>query len=57
MVDVKPVEPFKTPVTLAQIKADKRFAELPLVRLSRLSVQPVPEDAWKQICKLGGVSA
>jgi predicted RNA-binding protein with PUA-like domain len=57
MVDVKPVEPFKTPVTLAQIKADKRFAELPLVRLSRLSVQPVPEDAWKQICELGGVSA
>ena len=57
MVDVKPVKPFKNAVTLAQVKADKRFAELPLVRLSRLSVQPVPEDAWKQICELGGVSA
>lgn len=55
MVDVKPVKPFKTPVTLAQVKADKRFAELPLVRLSRLSVQPVPEEAWDQICELGGV--
>lgn len=55
MVDVKPVKPLKTPVTLAQVKADKRFADLPLVRLSRLSVQPVPEEAWDQICELGGV--
>jgi predicted RNA-binding protein with PUA-like domain len=55
MVDVKPVKPFKKPVTLAEVKADGRFSELPLVRLSRLSVQPVPDDAWEQICKLGGL--
>jgi predicted RNA-binding protein with PUA-like domain len=55
MVDLKAVKPFKTPVTLSQVKSDGRFSDLPLVRYSRLSVQPVPEDAWKQICELGGV--
>ncbi|MBV8593529.1 MAG: EVE domain-containing protein, partial [Caulobacteraceae bacterium] len=38
MVDVKPVMPVKTPVTLKQIKADKRFADFLLVKNSRLSV-------------------
>lgn len=55
MVDLKAVKPLSTPVTLSEIKADKRFNDLPLVRMSRLSVQPVPEDAWRQICQLGGL--
>lgn len=55
MVDVKPVKPFKTPVTLKQIKADKRFVDLLLVRHSRLSVVPVSPEHWRAICKLGGV--
>lgn len=54
-VDVKAVEPFKTPVTLAQIKADKRFKDMALVKYARLSVQPVSPEHWKTICKLGGV--
>ena len=37
------------PVTLAEIKADKRFADMPLVRIARLSVQPVTDDQWEMI--------
>lgn len=55
MVDVKPVKAVPNPVTLAQIKSDDRFNDLPLVKMSRLSVQPVPDDAWQEICKLGGL--
>ena len=53
-VDVKTVGPMPKPVTLAAIKADKRFADMPLVRLSRLSVSAVSPEHWKEICKLGG---
>jgi predicted RNA-binding protein with PUA-like domain len=55
VVDFKAVEPLKTPVTLAQAKADKKLAEMALVKFSRLSVQPVTADEWKHVCKLGGV--
>ncbi len=55
VVDFKAVEPLKTPVTLAQIKIDKKLSEMALIKYSRLSVQPVTADEWKYICKLGGV--
>ena len=42
-------KPLKTPVTLAQVKADDRFAAWELVRLSRLSVMPVPDDLWAAV--------
>lgn len=48
-VDVKPLKRFKNPVTLAAIKEDQAFAEWELVRISRLSVMPVPADLWKRI--------
>jgi predicted RNA-binding protein with PUA-like domain len=57
VVDTVAVEPLKTPVTLAQIKADKALAEMILVKIGRLSVQPVTAAEWKHICKLGGVKA
>jgi len=57
MVDVKPVMPLKTPVTLAAIKAEPKLAELQLVRQSRLSVSAVDAASWKLICKMGGVPA
>jgi predicted RNA-binding protein with PUA-like domain len=56
-VDMKAVRPLKTPVTLAQLKADPGFAELPLIRQSRLSVMPISPEHWAAICKLGGVKA
>jgi predicted RNA-binding protein with PUA-like domain len=53
--DVIAKHPFKTPVTLATIKGDERFKEMPLVKYARLSVQPVTAKEWAQICKMGGV--
>jgi predicted RNA-binding protein with PUA-like domain len=54
-VDMQAVRALKAPVTLATIKADPRFADLALVRLSRLSVAPVSEAHWREICELGQV--
>lgn len=55
MVDIKAVEPVKTPVTLADVKAEPKLANLALVRQSRLSVVPVARDEWKLLCKMCGV--
>ena len=54
MVDVKALKPLKSPVTLAQIKADAALATIALVRQSRLSVMPIDAAAWAKILKLGG---
>jgi predicted RNA-binding protein with PUA-like domain len=53
MVEVKAVKPFVEPVTLARVKAEPRLEDLTLVRNSRLSVQPVGEEEWALICKMG----
>jgi predicted RNA-binding protein with PUA-like domain len=55
MVDVRAVEPLKRPVTLEEIKADPRFADMALVKLTRLSVQPVTSEHWRAIRALGGL--
>jgi predicted RNA-binding protein with PUA-like domain len=49
VVDVGPVKKLARPVTLAEIKADKSFADFPLVRISRLSVMPVGDAEWTRI--------
>jgi predicted RNA-binding protein with PUA-like domain len=56
-VDVKAVGPVPKPVTLAAIKADGSFADLGLVRFSRLSVVPVSPAHWRALCAMGGVAA
>jgi predicted RNA-binding protein with PUA-like domain len=56
-VTTKADKPFRTPVTLAAVKADKKFKDMALVKYSRLSVQPVTDEEWKAICKMGGVTA
>ena len=53
-VDVTPLKKLKTPVTLASIKADRRFASLPLTRMPRLSVMPVSDDDWRAIVAMAG---
>ena len=55
LVDVKAVKDVPKPVTLAAIKADPAFADMVLVKYSRLSVQPVTPDEWKRICRMGGL--
>jgi predicted RNA-binding protein with PUA-like domain len=55
MVDVKALHPVKSPVTLADIKAEPALANLALVRQSRLSVVPVAPAEWKLLCKMAGI--
>ena len=52
VVDVKPHKKLKKPVSLVDIKADKRFQNMDLVRLGRLSVQTVKDDEWKIIMEM-----
>jgi predicted RNA-binding protein with PUA-like domain len=54
VVDLKPHKRLKKPVSLQQIKSDKRLANMALVRLGRLSVQPVADAEWKVIMELAG---
>jgi len=56
-VDVKATEPMTTPVTLAQVKVTAQLKNMALIKLSRLSVQPVTDAEWKAVCKMGGVKA
>ena len=53
-VDIRPVRKLKKPVPLTVLKADKRFADMDLVRLGRLSVQTVKSAEWELIIKLAG---
>ncbi len=54
-VDVKTKKSLKNPVTLKQIKKEKRLSHLGLVRQSRLSVMPIDKISWDLICKLGDI--
>jgi predicted RNA-binding protein with PUA-like domain len=47
------VRAFSQPVTLDQLKADKKFSELLLLRQSRLSVMPIPANLFSTIVRLG----
>jgi predicted RNA-binding protein with PUA-like domain len=49
VVELAAGKALKRPVTLKEIKADKRFATMPLVRIARLSVQPVTDEQWEMI--------
>jgi predicted RNA-binding protein with PUA-like domain len=51
-VRVEPVRPLARPVTLAEIKAEPRLAEMELIRQSRLSVAPVREAEWQAVLEL-----
>lgn len=57
MVDVEAVKPVERPVTLAEIKAEPRLADLALVRQSRLSVVPVSDEHWRLICSMAETEA
>jgi predicted RNA-binding protein with PUA-like domain len=55
MVDVRYLEPLPRPVTLEQIKANPLLASMPLVKRSRLSIQPVTAEEWRIILTMGGL--
>ena len=54
-INVAAVKPLPTPVGLDRIKADRRLAGMALVRLARLSVQPVTDAEWRIVCQMGGL--
>ena len=54
-VDVAAVTPVPRPVNLDAVKANPKLSAMVLVNNSRLSVQPVSPDEWKEVCKMGGV--
>jgi len=54
-VDIAAVEPVPNPVTLDDIKAEPKLADMVLVNNSRLSVQPVTAAEWKTVRKMAGL--
>lgn len=54
VVNLSPVRKLKKPVSLAQIKATPSLAQMALIRLGRLSVQPVTEDEWVTVMAMAG---
>ena len=54
VVDLKAIARLPRPVPLAEIKKDRAFADLGLVRMGRLSVMPASDDQFKRMLKLGG---
>ncbi len=50
--DIKPVKKLRTPVTLSQIKAIRKYSEFTLVRQPRLSVMSVPKEYWDDFISL-----
>ena len=54
-VDVRAVRAVPKPPTLADIKANPKLSEMALVRLGRLSVQPVTPAEWAEVCRMGGL--
>ncbi|HVS97046.1 MAG TPA: EVE domain-containing protein, partial [Puia sp.] len=53
-VDLKPLRRLKHPVSLDKVKADHRLSQMALVRIGRLSVQPVTDAEWKVVMEMAG---
>lgn len=51
-VDIRAFKPVPRPVTLNEIKANPKLSEMALVRLGRLSVQPVTAEEWREVCRM-----
>ena len=49
IVDIEAVKPLPRPVTLAEVKANKKLANFDLIRLSRLSIMKVSDEQWDLI--------
>ncbi|QQM31555.1 EVE domain-containing protein [Martelella lutilitoris] len=54
-VDIRAVTDMPKPVTLKDVKANPKLADMALVTSMRLSVQPVKEDEWLEVCRMGGL--
>jgi predicted RNA-binding protein with PUA-like domain len=56
MVDIRYMKPLLKPVTLENIKGNQLLADMPLVKRSRLSIQPVSNEEWRIILTMGGIN-
>ncbi|MBP1852260.1 EVE domain-containing protein [Rhizobium halophytocola] len=54
-VDIRAVEDMPKPVTLKDVKANPALSEMALVTSMRLSVQPVTEEEYLEVCRMGGL--
>ena len=54
-VDIRAVMDMPKPVTLKDIKANEKLSKMSLVTSMRLSVQPVTDDEWAEVCRMGGL--
>jgi predicted RNA-binding protein with PUA-like domain len=54
-IDIRAVEKLPNPVTLNDIKANPKLKDMVLVNNSRLSVQPVTQAEWAEVCRMGGL--
>ncbi|MDZ5699242.1 EVE domain-containing protein [Chelativorans sp. M5D2P16] len=54
-VDIRAVKDMPKPVSLNDIKANPKLHDMVLVNNSRLSVQPVSEAEWREVCRMGGL--
>jgi predicted RNA-binding protein with PUA-like domain len=54
-VTIRAQAPMPKPVTLKDVKANPKLAEMSLVASFRLSVQPVTAAEWKEVCRMGGM--
>jgi predicted RNA-binding protein with PUA-like domain len=52
-VDIAPGARFKNPVTIDAIRANPELANMVLLKRGRLSVQPVTEQEWNAVMKMG----
>ena len=54
-VHVRALADVPNPVTLKAVKANPKLKDMALVTSMRLSVQPVSEDEWHEVCRMGGL--
>jgi predicted RNA-binding protein with PUA-like domain len=52
---VRAIADMPKPVTLVAVKANRKLAQMALVRSARLSVQPVTPAEWVEVCRMGGL--
>jgi len=55
-VDIRALKDMPKPVTLKDVKANPKLAQMSLVTSMRLSVQPVTDAEWKEVCRMGGLA-
>jgi predicted RNA-binding protein with PUA-like domain len=56
-VDIRSVRDMPKPVTLKDVKASEKLAKMSLVTSMRLSVQPVTDEEWAEVCRMGGLDS